>query len=117
MILRTRGRRLPKHFVNRIPLRPGETSRAPEMRNLRARTTSEFLDRRRRCRLYVMDQCGSGYELSAVCCRVASDTCSNDIDHQQRSSSNRGTVWAKKARSVFVPEGLYERSLAVYCLE
>jgi hypothetical protein len=32
MIWRTRGRRLPKHFVNRIPLRPGETSRAPEMR-------------------------------------------------------------------------------------
>jgi hypothetical protein len=37
--------------------------------------------------------------------------------HKQRSSSNRVTVWAKKARSVFVPEGLYERSLAVYCLE
>ena len=37
--------------------------------------------------------------------------------HKQRSSPNRGTVSAKRARSVFVPEGLYERSLAVYCLE
>ena len=37
--------------------------------------------------------------------------------HKQRSSPNSGTVWAEKARSVFVPEGLYERSLAVYCLE